>query len=166
MGAWEHRSLAGELAQLKERTTVTALLLIEDADAESLLLKIVECLGDLELGGSRELLENLGTDFLTESADSLAAGNLARGVEGSLDAVTCDLIGDLQHSLVNIEEGELALRLSGLGDELVLGGDERTGLLPGKIKGLLEFLFRKFIGGTLDHDDLLAVSDINEIEIA
>ena len=39
-------------------------------------------------------------------------------------------------------------------------------MFAGEIKRLLKLLFGKFIGCTLDHDDLLAIADIDKIEIA
>ena len=163
--AGQNGGLARELTELREATTVATLLLIQNADAECLLLKVIECLGDLERGRCGILLEDFGLHLLLEGTDGLASGNLAGGVEGGLDAVASNLISDLEHSLVNVEEGEFALWLTSLGNELVLSGDQRTGLLAGKIKGLLEVLLGKLVGGTLDHDHLLAVSDVNEIEI-
>jgi hypothetical protein len=154
------------LAEFKKAATVTALLLVKDANTESLLLKVIERLGNLEFGGGRKLLKDLGTYLLTEGSDGLAASNLAGGVEGRLDAISGHLIGDLEHPLVHIEEGELALRFAGLGDKLLLGSDERTGLLAGEVEGLLEVLFGELVGSTLDHDHILAVADIDEVEIA
>jgi hypothetical protein len=82
MGARQDGGLARKLAEFKEAATVTALLLVKDANTESLLLKVIERLGNLEFGGGRELLKDLGTYLLTEGSDGLAAGNLAGGVEG------------------------------------------------------------------------------------
>ena len=165
VGAGENGGLAGKLTELGEAPSVAALLLVEDADAEGLLLKVIESLRDFELRSGGEFLEDLRAYFLAQGSDGLATGNLAGGVEGRLDAVARNLVGDFKHRLVDVEERELALGLAGLGDELVLSGDQRTGLLAGKIKGLLEVLLGKLIGGTLDHDHLLAVSDVYEIEI-
>ena len=114
--ARENSRLAGQLTKLQQAATVAALLLVQDADAESLLLEIIKRLRDLELRGGGILLKDLGAHLLAECTDCLATGNLARSIKRGLDAVTGDLIGDLKHSLVDIEKGELTLWLAGLGD--------------------------------------------------
>ena len=62
------------------------------------------------------------------------------------------------------DEGEGGLRLAGDGDELLDGLDDRLDRLVGELEGLDEALLGKLVGAALDHQHVLLVADVDQVE--
>ena len=164
--AGEQAHLAGKGADVMQPASVAALLLVEDADPECFFLQVVERLGDLELRSGREFFQNRGFHFLAEGVHGLAAGDFARRVDGGFDAVAGDMVGDLENRVGDLEERHRALGFADLRGELALGGDNQLHALAGEIQGSIKLLLGEFVRRAFDHDDVFAVTDVNEVEVA
>ena len=101
MRAGEHADFAGDRTQILIAAAIHALLLVEHADAESLLLHVIECLGNRELVGLREFRQHGGLHFFFQGVYGLAAIDLLLVIEGPFNAVARDLIGHFQDLLIH-----------------------------------------------------------------
>ena len=123
MRAREDADFAGDLAQIVVAAAVDALLLVEDAAAERLLLDVIERLVDREFVRVRELLEDGGFHFFAQTVDGFAAGDFAFGVERGFDPVARDAVGDFENLRLHFHQRHLALRLADLRGEFFLDAD-------------------------------------------
>ena len=106
-----------------------------DGNAERLLLEVFEGLLDIEVGRFRSALLDGGFHFVAEGADFLGALGFGRRVDGGLDAVAGDFVGDFEQVFLGEDRLEVALRLAGEFDEFLLGFDELGRRLPGRNAG-------------------------------
>ena len=166
VGAGKETNLAGEGSEFMKTSAVATLLAVENADAKCLFLQVIKGLGNFELRGGREFFEHGFLDFLAECADGLAACDFSGCVDGGFDAVASDLVGDIGNRVGNREERHIALGFANCCGEVALGLDDDTHSVAGKVEGFIKFRFGKFRCGAFDHDDLLAVANIDEVEVA
>ncbi len=164
--AGEHADFAIDLTQILIAAAIHALLLVEHADAESLLLHVIEGLGNRELVGLGEFLQHRRFHFFFQGIHRFAAVDLLLVIERAFDAVAGDLIGHFENLLIHRHQRHLALRLADLRGELLLDPNHLAGMSVGELERLDEFLFGHFLRGAFDHDDVVFRADVNEIEIA
>ncbi len=166
MTAGKQADFGAERADLLVAPPVATDLLVENADAEGLLLQVVECLADLELRGLGKGLEDGGADFLLERLDSLLPGDLARSVESRFDAVAGDAVGDFEKLVGHDEECCLALWLAGSEQSIPSARDQLTYLVVRESESRDEVGFGHFLRLAFDHDHVVFGSHVDEIEVA
>src|SRR5688572_4450732 len=66
----------------------------------------------------------------------------------------------------HLAQGDLALGLAGFRHKLALGLDEGRAAFLAEPEGSFELLFSDFVRGAFEHHDVLAVTDVNEVQIA
>ena len=165
MSAWEDRNFTRELANLIDTTTIAAAEFVQDGDAESFLLEVVKSLANGVTCRIRELRFDGGFHFVFKCADCLTTGNFAWLIDGTFDAITCDLISHFEEIVLNEHKGHDTLHFTSEGSKFFLSFDETLDAFLSKAEGGDEFSLWHFFGGTFDHDDVGLVTDINEVEI-
>ena len=167
MHAGQHTDLGLERAERLRIAVVGAGALGEDGGAVGLVLQILE--HDVEVhiaeaagaefereGGMRLGLEELhvgGADVFLEAEDG---GGDALGGDDALD--------DGAGLGRGADEGEVGLRFAGEADELLDRGDDGLDGLVAERERLDEFLLGDLVGGALDHQHVLLVADVDEVE--
>ena len=165
--AGQETDLGRKRADVEVAAAVDALLLVEDGDAERLLLDVVERLRNLERRGVGVLGEDGLLHLGLQRADGLATGGLGRVVDGGLNAVARDLIGDFLDLVANGEQRHDALFLARVLGEVALGLDDLLDEADGRNgQRLDELVLGQFLGLALDHDDLVIGADVNEVQVA
>ena len=164
--AWKYAHFALDRAQVLIAAAVHPFLFVENADAEGLLLHVIERLRDGELVGLGKFLQHGRFHFVGERVDRFAPVHFLFVVERGFDAIARDLIGDFEDLRVHRHQRHLALRFSHLGREFLLDADHFPGVAVGEFEGLDELRFRQLQGGAFDHDDVVLGADVNQIEIA
>ena len=124
MDAWQGADFAVEFAEIADLTAVCTHAFFHDGNTERLFLKIFEGLLDIEVSRFRSTLLDGGFDFVAECADFLGTLSFRRCVDGCLDAVAGDFVGDFEKVLFGERKFILTLLLATLGDEFFLGDYE------------------------------------------
>src|SRR5205085_521671 len=101
MGPREHTDFACDRTQVLITTAVHPLLFVEDADAKSFFLDVIESLRDGELVCIGELLEDGRLHLFLERVYRFAAVHLFLVVESAFNSVAGDLIRDFEDVLVD-----------------------------------------------------------------
>ena len=110
MDPGQHSGLARKRADRIDVASITTHPLVEDADAEGLLLKIFECLGDREVTGLRVFLFDLRFDFFAKCTDGGSTLDLGWLVESRLDAVARNLMAsDDLAGVVKVVKGSVSI---------------------------------------------------------
>ena len=76
------------------------------------------------------------------------------------------MVGDFGDRVGNREEWHAAFGFADCCGEVALGLNDDAHGVAGEVEGFVELRFGKFRGGTFDHDDLLTIADIDEVEVA
>ena len=112
------------------------------------------------------LLLEFGADFVGDGAAGGFTREFAGGQQRGHHAVAGQGLGFVEDFVGDDVEGDRALGLARLGDELLLGRDERLATVVGEAKRRVEVRFGNLLGGAFDHDDVGFAADVNEIEVA
>ena len=163
-----HAGLAGERTQILEPTTVEALAFVEDELANGGLLNAVKCFADNETGDV----------FLAEFCDKFLLHLVLEGVTRGLalelglneqrigNSIADDRFGFGLNLCLNHARGEFALRLADRFAQFLLSSDDWSDRFLTELECGEEVGFREFIGRTLEHDHVLFVTDVDEVEVA
>src|SRR5262249_27385335 len=146
---------------LKKTAPVTALLPIKNAYAKSLLLEVVECLRDFEWRGIRKMRKNGLLNFISQSFDSFAPRDLPAGVKGSFNSIAGNLVRNLQKIVANIQKSGFPFRFAGNSSKFPLHFDDFADKRMRKFQGANEIFFGQFVGGALDHHDVVRRTDVD-----
>ena len=76
------------------------------------------------------------------------------------------MVGDFGDRIGNREEWHAAFGFADCCSEVALGLNDDAHGVAGEVEGFIEVRFGKFCGGAFDHDDLLTIADIDEVEVA
>ena len=146
--------------------TVNPLLLIEDVAPEGFLLDVIKRLVDREFVRFRKFFEHCRFHFVAQTANRFAPRHFTLGIERSFDPIACQTVRDLEDFRLHFEQRHFALRFADLSRELLLDANHFAGVPVRKLERLDELIFRQFVGGAFEHDDVVLSADIDQIEIA
>ena len=169
MDAREVVALDHERAHLGGRAAVHALAGFDDHEAHRVLLEGLELNGDGAAPLGLLLLGELGLDGGLQGLDLADAGELVGVLEGSLHLVVVgeNAVVDLGDGLVEdvLADGELAIDLADLLEELLLLGAEGGDGLLTKGHGGEHVLLGDLLGAGLEHgDEALGTTEL-EVEV-
>ncbi len=169
--AWVSRQdgdFAVQQAQVVGAAAVEAFALAHDEPAHGLLLDVVKGLADGEVGDGflAMFFLELGANFVGDGAAGAFAGEFAGGEQRGHHAVAGQGLGFVEDFVGDDVEGDRTLGLAGLGDEVLLGCDERLAAVVGAAERGIEVGFGDFLRGAFDHDDVGFAADVDEIEVA
>ena len=168
MCARDHAGLAGELAHVVVAAAVKPLAVVEHELAHGRLLDCVKRLADHEAGDGF-LAEFLGELFRHLVLEGVAGGlalKLGLNEQRVGDAIRNDRLRLGLNVWVDHSRNELALGLANCGAQFLLRSDERRDRLLAELQCLEKISFRDFVGGTLEHDHVRLVADVNQIKVA
>ena len=93
-------------------------------------------------------------------------GELSGSQEGGHESIAGERLGFLEDFVGDDVQGDLALGLACLGGKVLLRGDDRLAAIVAELERRVEVSLGNLLGRTLEHDDVLLVTDIDEVEIA
>jgi hypothetical protein len=168
VGAREDSHFAHDRTDLLKVAAVEALAVFEDQFADGLLLDVIERVVDDERRDflRAEFFDELRADFILDGVARAFAGEFAGREQRGHEAVAGERLG-LGEDLVGDDlQRDFTLLLAGLGGKLLLRGDERLDGFLGVFQRGVEIGFGDFPGRTLEHDNILFVADVDEVEVA
>ena len=165
--AGEDVDLGADLAERLGIAAVGADAAGEDGLAVGLVLEVFE--DDVEVNVAEatgaELGGEGGVGFGLEAFDVGGADGLLVAEDSGGDAVGGDDALDDGAGLgAGADEGEVGLGLAAESDEFLDATDDRLDGLMGEGEGFDEAVFGNLVGGTLDHEHVLLVAHVDEIE--
>ena len=168
MCAGNHAGLARESAQILGPAAVEAFAIVEHEPTHGSLLDAVKCLTYDKAG------DVLFTEFLNEFLLHLILEGVTRCLTLELgldekcigDSVTDDRLGLSLNLGLDHARSEFALWLADRFTQFLLRGDDRGDRFLTELQCGEEVSLREFIRRSLEHDHVLFVSDVNEVEVA
>jgi len=164
--AREHARLRGNFPQVARPAPVRPLSLVEDRRAVRLLLEDLEAEGHLvRVGG---VLApgggDVGGGVFLDGVDRGPAGLLVAYEDCVRQSRGGVLAAGGEQVRVRSDAGELCLLLGHSGGQFALGGEERLDLFVPETEGFLEAFLRHEVRAPLNHEHVVLIAHIDQVE--
>src|ERR1039458_9502814 len=166
MGPGQDANFAVELTKVAGAATIGALVVIDDGIADGVVLNLVERLLEFEGGDLRELLLESLDQLVFEHVLGRVTGEFARGENRAEDLTADEIAGGRLDFRADGVQFHLTLGLADLLREFLNGRDNFLGVRMGEFDGLHHVRFGNLLASAFDHDQVLLVADVHEVEVA
>src|ERR1017187_4394065 len=166
MGAGQDADFAVQLTKVAGAAAIGALVVIDDGIADGVVLNLVERLLEFEGSNLRELLLESLDQLVFEHVLGRVTGEFARGENRAEDLTADEIAGSRLDFRADGVQFHLTLGLADLLREFLNGRDNLLGVRMGEFDRLHHIRLGNLLASAFDHDQVLLVADVHEVEVA